>query len=98
MAIRQTAKQLRRMAHKRVDGMTKKELLEFLLHFKAPQPDPAEPERWPKYEGFGRSLTCREWSQVLGVHRSTIIRHLKRGETIEQIAAEVSERAKYRDE
>ena len=42
--------------------------------------------RGQKYEGFGETHSCPEWSLLLNIPRNTLWRHLKKGETIEEIA------------
>jgi transposase len=38
------------------------------------------------YEGFGKRLNCKQWSNMLGVAHSTLWRALQRGESIEDFA------------
>lgn len=40
------------------------------------------------YDGFGKRYTCATWASILRVPKSTLWRHLKRGQTIEEFAAE----------
>jgi hypothetical protein len=40
------------------------------------------------YEGFGRRMTCAKWARFLRVSQSTLWRHLQKGKTIEDFAAE----------
>lgn len=39
-----------------------------------------------KYEGFGESHSCPEWSLLLNIPRNSLWRYLKKGQTIEEIA------------